>query len=263
MIDIHHHCLPGIDDGPRGWSEAVDLCKASADEGIETVIATPHVLRGQWQNTKRATLEALCDELRARTGDRPHLLLGSEYFFGHDMNEVLRTGGGIVPLAGSRYILLEFAAHAIPPLVEQPLYRAQLDGWIPIIAHPERNLVLQTKPELLKSLMRLGAKAQISSGSLTGQFGSSVQKIAIQWLKKGLVHFVATDAHNVTRRPPIVREARRLAVEMVGEEVAEALFAGNPRAVVENCGLVHEPDLPYPVEKASFFERLRKYLRKS
>jgi len=117
--------------------EAVDLCRMSADEGIDTIVATPHVLRGRWKNTSRAQLETKLAELREQVGDAPRLLLGSEYFFAHDVAEVMR-GGAIIPLAGSRYILVEFASNAIPPLVLQPLHAVMLDGWTPIIAHPER-----------------------------------------------------------------------------------------------------------------------------
>jgi len=87
MIDIHHHCLPGVDDGPRNVDDAVDLCQMSAEEGIETIVATPHVLRGRWKNTSRAQLEGLIADLQARAG-APRLLLGSEYFFAHDVAEV-------------------------------------------------------------------------------------------------------------------------------------------------------------------------------
>jgi tyrosine-protein phosphatase YwqE len=89
VIDIHHHCLPGVDDGPRDWETAVALCKMAADDGIETIIATPHVLRGRWKNTSRAALVSLADALRERIADSPRLLLGSEYFFAHDVAEVL------------------------------------------------------------------------------------------------------------------------------------------------------------------------------
>jgi protein-tyrosine phosphatase len=167
MIDIHHHCLPGVDDGPRNLSESVDLCRMAADEGIETIVATPHVLRGRWQNTSRTQLTSILDELRGKVGETPRIVLGSEYFFAHDMDEMLR-GQSIIPLAGSRYVLVEFASHAVPPLVRDPLYRVQLDGWIPIIAHPERNIVFQSKPELLESLIRIGVKTQVTTGSITG-----------------------------------------------------------------------------------------------
>src|SRR5436190_7770472 len=121
MIDLHHHCLPGVDDGPRTMEEAVDLCRMSADEGIETIVATPHVLRGRWKNTSRPQLEAALGDLQGRVGSAPRLLLGSEYFFGHDIVEVVRGGSAIIPLAGSRYILVEFASNAVPPMVMQPL----------------------------------------------------------------------------------------------------------------------------------------------
>src|SRR5256885_16303171 len=109
MIDIHHHCLPGVDDGPRNTAEAVDLCRMAAEEGIETIVATPHVLRGRWKNTSRAQLTSILDELRRNVGETPRIILGSEYFFAHDMDEMLRTET-IIPLAGSRYILVEFSS---------------------------------------------------------------------------------------------------------------------------------------------------------
>src|SRR5436853_6430144 len=109
MIDLHHHCLPGVDDGPRSADEAADLCRMSPDEGIETIVATPHVLRGRWKNSSRGQLQSILADLRGRVGDMPRLVLGSEYFFGHDIAEVMRAGT-IIPLAGSRYILVEFAS---------------------------------------------------------------------------------------------------------------------------------------------------------
>lgn len=260
MIDLHHHCLPAVDDGPRDLGEAVALCAMAAEEGIRTIVATPHVLRGRWQNTSRAKLDAAIETLREKTNDTPHLVLGSEYYFAHDMTEVLRTGGAIIPLAGSRYVLVEFASHAIPPLVEQPFYHLQLDGWTPIIAHPERNLVFQAKPELLASLIRLGAKTQITTASLTGGFGSAARKTATAWLRGGMVHFLATDAHNTTKRPPVVREALAVVNELVGESVCNALTVGNPRAVLEGRGLDFEPEPGSIPEKAGFFSKLRRFV---
>src|SRR5438067_7156773 len=189
MIDIHHHCLPGVDDGPRNVDESVDLCRMSADEGIDTIVATPHVLRGRWKNTSRPQLEKTLSDLQSHVGDAPRLLLGSEYFFAHDIAEVMR-GGSIIPLAGSRYILVEFASNAIPPLVLQPLHAVMLDGWTPIIAHPERNTVLQSKPELVAAMARAGAKMQVTTGSVLGDFGEEARAAAAQWLRAGFVHFM-------------------------------------------------------------------------
>lgn len=258
MIDIHHHCLPGVDDGPREWDEAVALCRAAADEGIETIIATPHVLRGRWKNFAIPELESILDELRRRVGDSPRLLLGSEYFFAHDVVEVLNAKNAIVPLAGSRYVLIELAANSVPPLLEQPLYRMQLEGWMPVLAHPERNTVFQARPDVLAGLLEHGVKTQVTAGSLIGEFGPQAKQAAETFLRRRLVHFIATDAHNTTKRPPRVREAKSRLEELVGSSVAEALLVGNPRAVVENRPLEYDPD-PVPEPERGFFTRLRSF----
>src|SRR6188474_1554130 len=175
MIDLHHHCLPGVDDGPRELTEAVEMCAAAAEEGIETIVATPHVLRGRWPAFSRRELESRLTELQERVGETPRLLLGSEYFFSHDMAEVLNAGTAVLPLAAGRYVLLELPANSVPPLFNQPLYRAQLDGWLPILAHPERNTVFQSSPEMLAALIEHGLRVQITATSLTGAFGAQAR----------------------------------------------------------------------------------------
>ncbi|HEY2325472.1 MAG TPA: CpsB/CapC family capsule biosynthesis tyrosine phosphatase [Thermoanaerobaculia bacterium] len=257
MIDIHHHCLPGVDDGPRDLEQAVDLCRLAAEDGIETIVATPHVLRGRWQNTSRAALEQKLAELQDAVGASPRLLLGSEYFFAHDMNEALQNGS-IVPLADSRYVLVELASHAVPPLLEQPLYQARLAGWTTVIAHPERNLVFQSKPELLASLVANGTKTQITAGSLLGDFGPEAQQCACEWIEREMVHFVASDSHNTTKRPPRMREAVAAIRQIAGDRVADALTRANPAAVVENHGLEYDPE-PKPAPKRRVLDRLAKF----
>jgi protein-tyrosine phosphatase len=242
VIDIHHHCLPGVDDGPREWDEAVAMCRMAGDEGIETIIATPHVLRGRWRDVPRPELESRLGTLAEKTGGVPRLVLGSEYFFGHDAPEVLRAGTPVIPLARSRYVLLELPANSVPPRLDQPFYRMQLDGWVPIIAHPERNLVFQDHPELLVSLIEHGARVQITAGSLLGDFGTGARRAAEAWIRRGMVHFLATDAHNVTKRPPRVRKAIEAVQDLAGAAVATALTEQNPAAVVQNQPLKYVPE---------------------
>jgi protein-tyrosine phosphatase len=261
VIDIHHHILPDVDDGPREWDEAVEMCRASLAEGIDTIVATPHVLRGRWRNYSPLELQARLDELRKRAGsDAPRLLLGSEYFFSHDVVETLASGHAIVPLAGSRYVLIELAANSVPPMFEQPLYRMQLDGWTPILAHPERNLVFQNHPELLAAFIGHGAKTQVTLGSLTGDFGPEAKRCAVDLLRNQMVHFVATDAHNMGKRPPRVAAASAVLRELAGDAVAEALMTRNPLAVVEKRPLEFDPE-PVFEAKGGFLTRLRSFLR--
>lgn len=260
MIDIHHHVLPGVDDGPRELSEAAEMCALAAEEGIETIVATPHVLRGRWPAFSRRELESRLGELRARAGNSPQLLLGSEYFFGHDMTEILREGVSVHPLAAGKYVLLELPANSVPPMFNQPLYRAQLEGWQPILAHPERNLVFQSNPDLLAALIGHGLRVQVTAGSLTGAFGSQARAAAETFLRRKLVHFVATDAHNMDKRPPRVKDAIEEVQSIAGETVAHALLDANPRAVIENRPLPYEPE-PEEVASAGLFTRLKSFFR--
>ena len=135
---------------------------------------------------------------------------------------------------------------------------------MPVIAHPERNVVFQSKPEFLASLIRIGVKTQVTTGSVTGEFGPEAQTAAIDWLQRGWVHVMATDAHNVTKRQPRFRAARARVVDLVGEEIARLLFVDNPKSIVENRGLVYDPDLPDSSgsESGRLFSRLRKLLKK-
>jgi protein-tyrosine phosphatase len=256
MIDLHHHCLPGVDDGPHEWDEAVAMCRMAADEGIETIVATPHVLRGRWKPWTPADLADRLNDLQHRANGVPRLVLGSEYFFAHDMVEVLAAGKSIVPIAGSKYVLIELAANSVPPMIEQPLYRAQLEGWTTILAHPERNLVLQSRPELVAELIGHGVKMQLTAGSLLGEFGPEARRAAEVFLDRGMVHFMATDAHNTDKRPPRVRAAVDLVRQRYGDAIATSLTIENPRAVLENRALPYDPDpLPEPVH--GFLTRVR------
>ena len=258
MIDIHHHCLPGVDDGPRELDEAVAMCRMAADEGIDTIVATPHVLRGRWKAWRPLELANRLDILREAVGDSPRLILGSEVFFGHDIAEVLERGDTIVPLGRGRWVLVEFVANHVPPHAEQPLYRMQLGGFLPLIAHPERNTVFQARPEMLASLVEGGARVQITAGSLVGEFGAEAQRCAETWLHCGLVHVVATDAHNTEKRPPRARRAVERLHDLVGRDLAEAMTVRNPLAIVENRGLDYEPEPSLPAENG-FLTRVRRF----
>lgn len=258
MIDIHHHCLPGVDDGPREWDEAVQMCRIAEAEGITVIVVTPHVLRGRWRSLTSLEIARRVEELQQRVGPHPRLLTGSEYYFGHDMVERLAAGVEIAPLARSRYVLIELAANSVPPLLEQPLYRAQLEGWIPVIAHPERNAVFQQDPTLLEALVARGTRVQVTATSLTGEFGPEARRAAEVFLERRIVHFVASDAHNTARRPPRVAAALERLRALAGEEATAMLALENPRAVIENRALPWVPEPPL-LRPAGLLTRLRSF----
>ncbi len=236
VIDIHFHCLPGIDDGPADWAGAVDLCRAAAADGVKKIVATPHVLRDPWLNEDRIERERLIEELNSRLGGSPAVLPGCEFWFVSDLIELVERGedGPVVTLNGSRYLLVEFAPGFVPKNAAAIFHELAVMGFVPLIAHPERNLVFARDPGQLMALAAQGARVQITAASILGEAGKSAFKACEQFFRLDLIHVVASDAHDIVRRPPRLRAARERVRRLWGKDAEEGLFVNNPRAIIEN-----------------------------
>lgn len=229
MIDLHFHCLPFIDDGPGAWDEAVALVQRAAGEGTTAVVATPHVLRDPWLNPDPAAREELRAELERRSGMT--ILPGCEYWFGRDAVELWEEGRTLTLLGSGRHLLMEFPASSVPKEAEAVIHELVLVGVSPLIAHPERNLELARNPARLQRLVEMGASTQVTAGALLGEFGTWPHEAALRFHELGLITLVASDAHDLARRPPRLRAAREWVTQEWGEEEAERLFEVNPRTV--------------------------------
>jgi len=151
------------------------------------------------------------------------------------------------------YLLVELNEFSIPPAMDTTIYDIQLASLRPIITHPERNAILRTQPERLTKWIRAGAYGQVTGGSLTGSFGTAARQSALRWIARGLVHFVASDAHNLTSRPQQLRAAYQAVCAEFGREKAEALFVANPLAAFEGRPLPHVPEIAdEPAKKKRF-----------
>lgn len=241
MIDLHHHCLPGIDDGPEQWDLAVAQCRAAFQEGVHTIVATPHVHREPWINPDPAVLRDLVDELNERIGGAPRVLPGCEYYYSHDVIEQLSESGSIITLADSRYFLTEFPSSMLPAGLERSFFEVALEGRVPVIAHPERNRRVQDNTDVLVELIQRGAKCQITAGSLVGRFGERSERTAFELLDREMVHFVSTDTHDLERRPPMAAAAIEVLEDRYGDDRARNLTELNPLAVIEDRELVYDP----------------------
>lgn len=239
MIDLHFHCLPGIDDGPESWDDAVALCRKAAEEGTTTIVATPHVLRDGWLNEDPRERDELILKLNTLLGGRPAILPGCEFFYTYDAPELWEQGadGPLTGLNRSAYLLLEFPGTLVPRDAENVIHELVVLGVTPVIAHPERNLEFARDPELLEQFVSKGAICQITASSLTGEFGRPPLAATLEFFQRGLVHLVASDAHNLVRRPPRLAAARERAKKEWGEEAEAGLFEANPAAVIEGLEL--------------------------
>lgn len=247
MIDIHSHLLPGIDDGADDLATAVAMCRLAAADGCEAIVATPHQRTTHWENDDLARLAALRDEVARAAGEALEIHLGGEVRVDADfLTELAESDGerGPAPLAGSRYLLLELDRHHLRIDPEDLVHELVVAGWRPIFAHPEFIPALARDSDRVAGLAAAGALFQITAMSLTGDFGRTARQVCHDLLDRGLVHFVASDAHGVDHRPPGLSRARRLLAERWGEETAARLTRDNPRAVVEDRPLAAAPAAP-------------------
>ena len=241
MIDIHLHLLPGIDDGPDSLEEAAAMCRAAAEDGCTVLVATPHQRLGPWWNSDPERLEALRAALAAELGDGgPRVELGAEIRIGPGLLEAIEaTGGdgpggdaGVTPLAGSRYLLLELSRGRREADPSALIHEVVLAGWRPVLAHPEEITWLEL--DEIAALVERGAALQVTGASLLGDYGGYIQARARKLLDEGLAHFVASDAHDLTHRPPGLSAAAEEITRRWGGGVAELLTVTNPRAVLDD-----------------------------
>jgi protein-tyrosine phosphatase len=239
MIDLHCHVLPGIDDGARSLGEAAEMCRLAAADGCEVLVATPHQRRGPWWNDDRGHLAGLVQDVQDVIGPSPRVLLGGEVHVDSPselLAEVaqLPEGGGILPLAGSRYLLIEFGQTGTESEAANLVHELSVSGWRPILAHPEFIPWLAEDHGLVARLVSLGALTQVTAMSVTGDFGRAPQQDALALIGAGLVHFVASDSHGPRRRPPGLSRACRTISGRFGQAMARRLSTDNPRAVIED-----------------------------
>jgi protein-tyrosine phosphatase len=235
MVDIHAHILPGLDDGPRDWQAALDMCQVALSQEISTIVATPHIMAEVFDNSAETILPRL-EELQKRltnAGIDLTVLPGSEVHLDVRILEWLKNGR-VLTLNRGRYLLLELPTAIFPPYLEQFSDHLLASGVVPVIAHAERNLSVQTDPNQLYPLVQRGVLAQITAQSLTGDFGRSALRCAEILLQCRLCHVIATDAHSTTGRPPIIEAGVEKAQTLVGPLQAYAMVTSIPGAIVRN-----------------------------
>ena len=255
MVDLHCHILPGLDDGPATMEESMAMAESAIADGITHVVATPHSSNRYFFDF--ADVRRLRDELQAKAGDRLNIATGCDFHLNPENLESLRKDARQFCINQRNFLLVEFSEYSIPPSMDQTLHEMQLAGLQPVITHPERNGILRSRPERLTKWVRQGCFVQVTGGALTGVFGTGSQQDALRWIGEGLIHFVASDAHNTRGRPLRLQPAYNVVVDRFGEEKARALFQDNPLAAFEGRQLPHVPEvadeLARPRRKRFFF----------
>lgn len=235
MIDIHTHILPGMDDGAGDMAESLAMSRVAVEDGIHTIVATPHVLPGVFDNDKNKIqmITAELNQALQQHNIAVKILPGAEYRLQPDLPRKLLRGELLTINNNGRYLLVELPSAFIPEYTDQILYEIQLQGVTPIIAHPERNGGFAARPAILQEMVSRGILAQITSSTITGSFGKQVKKTAWSFIKKGLVHLVASDAHSSTGRAPLLSDAYKEIQKHLGSKFARQLIQQNPELIIE------------------------------
>jgi len=226
MIDLHTHILPGIDDGAKTVEESISLLQAELESGVKTIALTPHfnVSASEQQEYINKYSKAF-NLLREAVSDHKlqiRLIQGAEVAFTaitpeHDLDSLCYEG--------TKKILIELPMGHYPPYSREILYRMQLDGYTPIIAHAERYSYFVKEPSLLEKLISTGVQIQVNAGGLIKR-GKTRRRI-LKMISKGQVHILATDTHSIDQRPPMLDIAYEIISKKLGSETAQRLVNFN------------------------------------
>lgn len=237
LLDVHCHIIPGVDDGAQTEADSIDMAKTAIAEGIDTIVATPHHKNLRYDNYRKDILKnvSILNELFEENGIELTVLPGQEIRINGEILEDLEKGE-ILTINDSKYIYIEFPSDSVPRYTEQILYDLQIEGYTPIIVHPERNRELLENPNKMYQLVRNGALSQVTAASVVGKFGKKIEQFSHQLIEANLTHLIGSDAHNTTTRGFFVRDAYEMVKNKYGVETYY-MFMENSHLLVENMNL--------------------------
>ncbi|MEB8131391.1 tyrosine-protein phosphatase [Mammaliicoccus sciuri] len=202
MVDIHNHILVGIDDGPESLKDAIALLRQAKKQGINDIVVTPHHLHPKYENTFDTVTESIeeLNKIDEIANLNLQLYPGQEIRLSDQILQDIEQHK-IYGINYTKYLLIELPSNEVPHYTKKLLYEIQNKGFVPIIAHPERNKAITRDINLLYELINNGALSQVTASSLNGELGKNLQKISIKMIEHNLIQFIASDAHHVINRP--------------------------------------------------------------
>jgi protein-tyrosine phosphatase len=249
LVDTCAHILWGVDDGPDSLDQSIAMLKVAAVHGTTDIVAASRAsfefpFDPQLIAQRVGEIRARCDgSIRIHTGCALHFGLGN-------IRDALADPYKYA-INGRTHLLVEFSDVVIPPATEDILNKFRAKGIVPVIGHPERNPILQRWPERLQAWISMGCVLQVTARSLSGHFGPIEQRCAWGLLGAGMVHSIASDAHDALHRPPRLDAAWRRVKQELGELTAKKLLIDNPLAMIQGAGeLSRKPTASAAAERA-------------
>jgi protein-tyrosine phosphatase len=240
LIDLHAHILPGMDDGSPNMETSLEMARVAVADGIVVMACTPQIMPGMYHHAA-VDIEMSCANFQHKLleADIPlDVVVGCQAHSRPDFIQAL-TGGQLPTINNSRYVLFDPPRMVIPPRLEETLSAILDEGYVPILTSPEKLKWIESHFEVLEGLVEYGVWMQLTAGSLTGHNGKQSLYWAEKLLDAGMVHILATDAHNLVSRPPVLSEAYELARSAVGANESiywtTSLPKIHPRLPLKKC----------------------------
>ncbi len=231
ILDLHTHILPGVDDGAQTLEDSLQMLRNAAASQVAAVVATPHCnVVPYWENYDTPDFRQKLLELRRRAAQEQipvQIIAGAEVRVTEDLPLLLREKR-VMSLNAGRYVLTEFLPWTVPEAFEDMLLRILEEGYIPLVAHPERYDAVAREPELVASWLQKGCHIQLTGGSLLGKYGPSARKAAQYLLRRDLVACVASDAHGVKHRTNFLMDVYDHLSLQYSKDYADALMWQTP-----------------------------------
>src|SRR6202795_2479741 len=247
VVDIHSHILPEVDDGSKSWETSVAMCRMAPADGITHQVATPHA--NDRYHYDRPYLQSLLAHLQGLVGSALTLSLGCDVHLSYDNLQDVLANPARYAIEGSHYMLVELSNYSIPQQTTDCFTQLGDRGITAVITHPERNPILRENLQRVVEWAEQGCVIQVTGSALTGFWGDRTRRAAHWLFEHQAAHVLSTDAHDTEKRVPILSTARAAVAEIYGEEIAEAMVEGNPRAIIANQPLPYFPRTVVPSYK--------------
>lgn len=231
-VDLHCHWVAGVDDGAKTVAESLALLTELRACGFDTVVATPHMRPGLFDNTKADLTQAFERTRGALVGTDglPELWLASEHFFDDIVFQRLKSGDGL-PYPGNHAALIEFSYTRFPAMVEHRFADLMRRGLRPVLAHPERYEPVWRDVSVLHALLDVGTLLLLDVAALAGKYGRSARHAAEKMLNEGFYYAACSDAHAARDVAAVAEGIERLGA-LAGRDEALFLLSGGPRAIL-------------------------------
>lgn len=236
MIDIHCHLMPSVDDGAKDLEETLAMFENAYTSGVTDIILTPHYIKGtkyEINNEQKEKITNILREALRRTDMDINIYYGNEVYIDNDLVDMIKDKK-VATLANSRYVLVELPVNSMDNNAGNVFFNLRSNGYIPIIAHPERYVYFQKHPEKVMDYIKLGCLLQGDYMSLLGKYGKKAEKTLKILLKNGVIKFMSSDIHHSYNDYHIPEAEKRTLKIVKDENIVNKLFVENPESVIND-----------------------------